>query len=149
MNEADRQEFYNALKKYPIGKSVKKYSVTSDTYYTDTQYFFGEYKIDFLHWTPEYTFSPRDRIRIYKNNSYMCHWNKGIDIDKNMCVFDMYMSVKEKFEGKTTNLPVFQEKNSVAKPVLKEQSFVEKCKKVMGQVKFIFLNGGLDADYTK
>jgi len=147
MNEADRQEFYNALKKYPVSKSTKKYPVTNDTYYTDTQYCFGEYKIEFLHWTPEYTFSPRDRIRIYKNNSYVCHWNKTTE--KNQYVHDMYMAVKEKSENKTTDSQIIQKNNSITKPVSKKQLVAEKYKKVMEQIKFIFLNGGLDADYTK
>ena len=147
MNESDKQEFYNALKTYPINKSIIKYSVTHDTCYTDTQYCFGEYRIDFLHWEPESTFTPRDRIRIYKNNGYMCHWNKSTY--KNQYVYDMYMTVKNKSDNKIVDSQIIQEKDSIAKPVQKKQSFAEKYRKVLDQVKIVFLNGGLDSDYIK
>ena len=77
----------------------------------------------------------------------MCHWNKSTY--KNQYVYDMYMTVKNKSDNKIVDFQIAQEKDSIAKPVQKKQSFAEKYRKVLDQVKIVFLNGGLDSDYIK
>lgn len=100
MNEAEKVAIYEALEKSVVTvKTVKHDMLKSDTYYTDINYYFGDYRVVFTQYTPASKITPMGHVCIFgKNNKPLCSWNQTRVKDK--YIFDIYMAVKNKYEGK-------------------------------------------------
>lgn len=100
MNEAEKVAIYEALEKSVVTvKTVKHDMLKSDTYYTDINYYFGDYRVVFTQYTPASKITPMGHVCIFgKNNKPLCSWNQTRTKDK--YIYDIYMAVKNKYEGK-------------------------------------------------
>lgn len=66
---------------------------------TDTDYEFGEYTLRHEEYTPKPTSTPWGQFILYKRCKFIVHWNESFR-ERNKYVYELYIAVKNKFNGK-------------------------------------------------
>lgn len=123
MTEFDKQYLYDTLDKSKVSKETQKHSMAKEGhYYTNTNYYFGDYKITFTKYTPESKSTPLGHVCIYygKKNRPLGSWNQTRIKDK--YVYDMYIAVKNKYESKPYINPYKQHNPDTFSQILTENS---------------------------
>ena len=103
MTENDKRDFYASLNANPVNvqTSIIELSKISDSFCKSSEYYFGNYKIQYLRRHPNKSIL----VSVFKNNSEIGSWDTGCTPTENQkIILEMLISVLRRCHEKTNTL---------------------------------------------